>query len=342
MKKAMALILSLGMLFVITGCGSSGSSSAGKSSTSSGEKVYEIKFETVLNEASYWYQMGERISKNLEEQSGGRIKMTCYANSQLAGGNQQKGCENLIDNTTQMDVRSAMIWSVIDEKLGVFAIPFFYDSTDAILNDIQNGDGGKAYTDVFSKYGVRMEGLAEYGPRCIATNKPLTSYEDIKGMKIRVASVSLHLDSMKAFGANPMAMNWSEMYTGLQQGTVDGMEAPAQILIDNTIPDVCKYIYNCGWVMDPGVLTINQEFYDSLPADLQKILDDVCTEALSWEIEQLQAANTSALASLSKDYGCTVTDIQQTDLNKFKSAMESVVSAYEKTVGADYLNKFRT
>ncbi|MGI5963943.1 MAG: TRAP transporter substrate-binding protein [Lawsonibacter sp.] len=346
MKKALAFLLALAMTTgLLTGCGSdTKSNSSGGSATGSqgdGSEVYKIKYECVLNEASYWYQMGVKMAEMLEERTDGRIIMECYANAQLAGGNQQKGLENVINNVVQVDCRSSMLWQVMDDKLGVWAIPFFYDSTDVILNDLEFSEAGEAYAETLEGLGLKLMGLVEYGPRPIATNKPLTCFEDIKDMKIRVASVPLHLDGLAAVGANPMAMNWSEMYTGLQQGTVDGMEAPYQVMIDNTVYDVCKYYYDCSWVMDPGVVTVNAEFYNSLPEDLRTIFDEVFDECRAWEIEEFQKANETAKERLVSEFGCTINPMSDADLQKFEEAMQPVHKAYEESVGADYLDLFR-
>ena len=348
MKKALALVLSACVaLSLLAGCGGPSGNTPGGTGGSQGntpggnDQVFNIKFECVLNEASYWYQLGVKMSEMLEERTNGRIKMECYANAQLAGGNQQKGLENVINNVVQVDCRSSMLWQVMDDKLGIWAIPFFYESTDVILNDLEFGEGGQAYAAAMDNLGLKLMGLVEYGPRPIATNKPLTSYDDIQGMKIRVASVPLHLDGLTAIGANPMAMNWSEMYTGLQQGTVDGMEAPYQVMIDNTVYDVCKYYYDCDWVMDPGVVTVNAGFYNSLPDDLRQIFDEVFEECRAWEIQEFQAANASAKERLEKEFGCAINPMTDADREKFITAMRPVFDAYEAAVGSEYLNLFR-
>lgn len=346
MKKVLALILSLAlMLPVLTACGSSnsGTSTSGTNGgTGEEQDVYNFKFECVLNEASYWYQMGVKMAEMLDERSDGRLKMEVYANAQLAGGNQQKGLENVINNVVQVDCRSSMLWQVMDDKLGIWAIPFFYDSSEQIIDELQYAEGGQAYAAEFENLGLKMIGLVEYGPRPIATNKPLTSFDDIQGMRIRVASVPLHLDSLKAIGADPMAMNWSEMYTGLQQGTVDGMEAPYQVMIDNTVYDVCKYYYDCGWVMDPGVVTVNAEFYNSLPDDLRQIFDEVFKECQAWNIEETRAANDSAKTRLVDEFGCTINPMADEDKAKFEEAVQPVIDAYEASVGKEYLDLFRS
>ena len=344
MKKALALLLTVAMLMsMLTACGGSkpAAAPAAPAADASADKVYNFKFECVLNEASMWYQTGQKMAQLLDERSNGRLKMECYANAQLAGGNQQKGLENVINNVVQVDLRSAMLWQVMDDKLGIWAVPFFHKSAEHVIDELQYGPGGEAYGKALGELGLKFAGLVEYGPRPIATNKPLTSFDDIQGMKIRVASCALHLDGLKACGANPMAINWSEMYTGLQQGTVDGMEAPYQVLIDNTIYDVCDYIYDCSWVMDPGVVTINQDFYNSLPEDLQKILMDTFKECQAWNIEETRKDNEEAKKRIVEEFGCTIAEFKAEDKAKFEAAMKPVIEAYEASVGSDYLNLFR-
>ncbi|CDZ75683.1 PBP2_TRAP_DctP10 [Peptoniphilus sp. ING2-D1G] len=342
-NKLFLIVLMLTFVAITTtGCGKNTETTSSSPKTADdGKEVYNIKYECVLNEASYWYKMGEMMAEKLNEKSDGRINMEVYANAQLAGGNQQKGLENVINNVVQVDCRSSMLWQVMDDKLGVWAMPFFYDSTDQILRDLNGSEGYKAYEEVLNSKGLHLAGLVEYGPRPIASNTPIKSYEDMSGKKIRVASVELHLNGLKAFGSNPMAMNWSEMYTGLQQGTVDGMEAPYQVMIENTVYEVCKNFYDCNWVMDPGVVTVNADFYNSLPDDLQQVFDEVFQECREWEIEQYQTANKEAKERLVNEFGCTINPMSDEDLAKFEKAMESVIADYEKKVGKEYLELFR-
>jgi C4-dicarboxylate transporter DctM subunit len=304
------------------------------------EKVYKIKFSTVLNERSTWYQLGLRLAENMEKETNGRITVTCFANEQLSGGNQQKGCEMLMNGSTEIDVRSSMIWSVVDNRLGVWAIPFFYKSLDD-ADGIIAGEGGKAYAKVMEEKGIKLIAFGEDGMRQIVTNKPLKSLNDIKGMKIRVGSIPLYIDGLKALGANPLAMNWSEMYTGLQTGTVDGMESPTQVLIDNTVYEVCKYIYYCDWNYDPAVLTVNLKFYQSLPDDLREIFERVCKEAVQWQKDYLRQLNVEAIPRLEKEFGCIFEYATPEERQKFIEAVQPVVDAYEKLVGKEYVNLFR-
>ncbi len=348
MKRLIATMLAAVMaMSMMTGCGGGSSAAApaaapaASAESSSAQEVITIKTDTVLNEASGWYRMSVKWGELLKERSGGHMVMENYANTQLSGGNQQKGMENVINNVCQVYCNSSMLWQIFNDKLGIWAIPYFYESTDVILKDLQYGEAGKAYGQALDEIGVHFQGLAEYGPRGIATNKPLTCIDDIKDMKIRVASCALHLDGLKAIGANPMAINWSEMYTGLQQGTVDGMEAPSRVCVGNAIQDVCPYFFDCGWVMDPGVVTVNKGFYEGLSEEDRKLFDETFAEALQWEIETVQAENEEALKDLSEKYNVTVTKQTEEDRAKFVEAMQPVYDAFEESVGKEYLDLFR-
>ena len=154
MKIALALLLTVAMLMsMLTACGGSkpaASAAPAGNTAAAADKVYNFKFECVLNEASMWYQTGVKMAELLDERSNGRLKMECYANAQLAGGNQQKGLENVINNVVQVDLRSAMLWQVMDDKLGIWAVPFFHKSAEYVIDELQYGPGGEAYGKVLS------------------------------------------------------------------------------------------------------------------------------------------------------------------------------------------------
>lgn len=112
-------------------------------------------------------------------------------------------------------------------------------------------------------------------------------------------------------------------------------------MIENTIYDVCKNYYDANWVMDPGVVTVNAKFYNSLPDDLRKIFDEAFEDSRKWEIAEYQKLNKEAKDKIVSQYGCVINPMSDADLQKFKEAMKPVVAAYEQKVGKDYLDLFR-
>ncbi len=353
-KRLFALFLVAVMVIVtMTGCSSkpadlsqsdstnNSNSSSGSASSGDGYGEYNLKLSTVLSETSSWYALGKKIADDMDAATNGKVKITVYPNEQLSGGNQTKGLELIMNGSTDMDLRSAMLWAVVDDRLGAISLPFFYDNLEDVDKQLA-GPGGEAYKTAMSDSGIHWLGFAEGGWRQLySSTKAVTKLEDMKGMKFRLASVPMNMATFKALGSNPVVMNWSEMFTGLQQGTVDGLECPLTAALESSVNEVCKSITMWDYSYDCGLLSMNQKLWDSFPEELQDIFTEVVSKNVAAQVQSERKHNDEAMLEFRDKYGVAINYLTDEEKAKFKEAASSVVSDYEKEVGKEYVDLFR-
>ena len=302
---------------------------------------YKLKFSTVLSENSSWYKLGKSISARMAEETGGKVTINVFPNEQLSGGNQPKGLELLMSGSTEMDLRSGMLWATVDKRMGAISLPFFYKNFEQIDASF-NGEGGKELKAVMEKHGIKLFGFAEGGWRQMFTSKKaVTALDQIKGMKFRLAPVPMNMDTFKALGANPLIMNWSEMFTGLQQGTVDGMECPISAAYESSVHEVCKNSTLWEYSYDCGLLSMNLKLWNSFPPKLQEIFTRVVEEEIAKQIKSERAYNKELEATMSEKFGVTFHKLSDSEREKFAAAAKVVVDNFEKEFGKEFVDKFR-
>ena len=153
-----------------------------------------------------------------------------------------------------------------------------------------------------------MAGLHN-GLRHITNNKKeIKTPEDLKGMKIRIPNGEVPMETFKAFGADPVAMNWSEVFTALQQGTIDGQENAYFNFDSNSLSDVQKYITECGWSYDLFAFMANQTAWDKFSEPTQKLLMEKAAEAAQYGREYQESLELEQKQKFI-DAGVTITEL---------------------------------
>ncbi|MCI8513410.1 MAG: DctP family TRAP transporter solute-binding subunit [Lachnospiraceae bacterium] len=169
----------------------------------------------------------------------------------------------------------------------VFDAPYLFLNRDHALKAMESEEG-TAIREGIKDAGTGLIGLAwwENGFRNITNNKVAVRLpEDIKGMKIRTMENDVHLAAFKAFGANPTPMAFSELYTAMQQGTVDGQENPLAIIVGNKFYEVQKYISRTEHIYVPFCVVMNEDKFNSLTAEQQEAVLKAMEEATEFQLQ---------------------------------------------------------
>ena len=161
----------------------------------------------------------------------------------------------------------------------------------------------------------------------------------MQGLKIRVAGSSVLMDAYGAWGADYTTANWSEVYTGLQTGTYDGQEDPVPTMDSSQIQEVQKYVTYWTGSYDCLFFTMNKALYDSLDADLQKIVDENGQKAAEYQREINRAADEETLARWQSDNGVTVTYLTDEEAAAFKELSDPVYTKYAEQLVKNGMSK---
>ena len=186
---------------------------------------------------------------------------------------------------TGASIHSTIIYSVIEPKLAVVSMPWILPN-NAAVDKAMKGAPGEEIKKLIRAKGIEPLAFGENGFRHWTNSKrPLTSPEDMKGLKMRVPGMKMYISLFKAMGADPTAMSFSEVFTSLQQGTIDGQENPISVIYTSKLQEVQKYLTICNYSYDPLVLGINKKLWDSLDKDTQAIMKSAAEEAMALNIK---------------------------------------------------------
>ena len=279
-------------------------------------------FTCSTTETSTWAQAGRKFGELMDQATGGKVKVEVYAADQLTGGNQSEGIQALMNgDPVQISMHSNLIYSAFDPRFNVVSLPYLFDSVedaDAKLD----GEAGQKMDEILSSYGLHCMGMAENGFRQLTNSvRPVHSVEDMKNLKLRVAGSNLLMKCYELWGADATNMNWSETYTALQQGTVDGQENPIASISSSAFDEVQKYMVLDGHTYAPESMIMNLDFYNKLTDEDRAWIDEAAEYAKDTQRQEVTDMEEEMLASIEAN-GVKV--CKDPDLQSFQDATASL------------------
>ncbi|MDP1704532.1 MAG: DctP family TRAP transporter solute-binding subunit, partial [Sulfurimicrobium sp.] len=240
-----------------------------------------IKFSHVVAPDTPKGRAADKFKQLAEERTKGRVKVEVYPNSQLYKDREEM--EALQLGAVQMLAPSLSKFRPMGApEFELFDLPYIFPNYETV-HRVMDGEVGKR---MFAKLETKgLQGLAfwDNGFKQMSANKPLRTIADFKGLKMRIQSSKVLDAQMKALGANPQVMAFSEVYTALQQGVVDGTENPPDNLYTQKMHEVQKHLT----VSDHGFLgyavIVNKKFWEGIPSDIRATLEQAMQEASTFE-----------------------------------------------------------
>ena len=294
-----------------------------------------IRLSHITAKDSPWDKGANRFAELVAKNTNGRIEVKVFPQSQLANGNQKAELEMLQSGVIDMTWDSPIILALfLDKRFDVFNLPWLYASMD-VANKVADGPMGDLAMKWLEEKGITGLGIGVNGYRELTNSKrPITSPDDMKGIKFRVAGTKLYLETFKLLGANAVTMNFGEVFTSLQQGVIDGQENPTAIIDSSKLYEVQKYLTMWHYSFDPLVLCINKKLFDSLsPAD-RKAIRAAAKDAVAYE-RAVSAEEEKALPEVLQKKGMQVNTLTPAQIAVFKVRVQPVYAMVEGTVGAN-------
>lgn len=308
MKKFIALLLSVLMIVsVFAGCAAPAETPAAAPAPAEGAAEapaelpsYTIKFAHVAADGSATAVAAENFKAKIEEKSGGRIKVDVYGNSTL--GAERELVEMVQAGSLEMaDFGPCSLGNVIWPELNVLESPFLFHSTEEALRAMESEYADQLVKDIYDNTNCYIIGWNYRGARHLFTSEPCYTPDDIKGMKIRVPTVDVYVDTFNALGCNVTPIAYNELYSSLQTGVVEGFEGAYDMTYAMGFQEVTKYCNPIGWINYFGPIVIAKDFYESLSAEDQALFEEV--------MDEVSAENTQFFQDSEADY-----------IEKFKAA----------------------
>ena len=269
----------------------------------------------------------ERFKEIVEEKSNGRIKVEVYLDGAF-GGNRE-AIEGVQLGTLEMSAPSNAPLTAWVPSLNLFELPFLFKDEDHMYAVLES-ELAMGFDKDLAEKGFHLMGYFVFGLRHImTTEKAINSIEDLKGLKIRLMENPAHLDAFEAFGASPLPLAYAELYTSLETGAIDGAEAANSNYWGKKFYEVAPNWAMVGWMRLVGPIIMSEIFYNKLPSDLQKIVDDAGAE-IAQLMRELYVKSDDETLVLLKEWGIKITT---PDRAPFVEASQVVYDKWADKVG---------
>ncbi len=329
MKKTLSLMLALLMVFTLCACGTSDQSASDSEYDSITLTMAVNGTDTQIDTkvANYFKQL-------VEEESNGSVKIEVYPNDQLAAGNATKGIEMIADGSTDLAAYATSVLSVLDERLSIGTVPWTFSSyTEA--REIIDESGLAYYDSILQQQGITAIGSFHNGFRQLTNNKhAVTTPEDLKGLKIRVPGSEVYMSFFRAFGADPVGLNWSETFTSLQQGAIDGQENGVSITSTSGVTEVQKYMTIWNYTYENDLFIANSDTWNSLSEATRTMLTEKAVEACNWGRDQVEAEHEELIAEF-REQGMQVDVLTEEQLEPFQAVVADLRQSFFEKYGEE-------
>lgn len=335
--KMVKKLIVLGILFVsifsMVGCSSLNTAQRREKSARTGEDVTlyaacDSGADTVT--AKFMRDFAKRV----EEKSGGKIKVETYSDSQVGGDSEifeacQGGNIGFVFQATSPQV------SFIPEA-AILDAPMAFDNID-IAREVLDGKLFDELKKCYKKKDVELLGIADQGFRETTSNKKIEKIGDFKGLKIRTMENPYHIKFWKSIGANPTPMSYSEVYIGLQQGTIDAQENPLEAIIVPRFYEQQDYLINTNHFIHPVTCIASSKVMNSLTESEIKIIYESAKESKKWARKTTDEQLDDRL-NVVKESGTKIINLDDKTIADMKNASESVWDDIENDIGSNFID----
>lgn len=295
-----------------------------------------MRINTVLPQNSQYGVAIDTFAREVERRTDGRYKIqTFYAGSL---GAERESVEAVQLGAQELTFSSTGPIPNFVPEVRILDVPFLFRDY-AHARSVLDGQIGNGLLQKFESKGIKALAWGENGFRHMTTSKrAINGPDDLKGLKIRTMENPVHIQAYKAFGLNPTPMAFSELFTALQQGTVDGQENPLSVITASKFDQVQKHLTLTGHVYSPAVFLMNKSLFDKLSdADKQAFLS-AAKEAVKANRARVDADEKSSVVDL-RAKGMQV--VAEIDKSKFQNALGATYAIFEQQLGKENLDNIR-
>ena len=289
-----------------------------------------IKFPSASNKGHPQVIGVEKFAEIVAQKSGGKLSVKPFPGGTL--GPDLQTVSAMQGGTMEMTVMNASLLAGNVKEMAVFDFPFLFNNTRE-ADAVADGPVGRKLLDKLEERGLVGLAYWDLGFRQVHTaKKPIAKADDFNGVKIRVIPTPLYVDFMKAMGAAAVPMPFTETYTALEQGAIDGMTNPLLNILDGKYNEVSKHLTLTNHMYTPQAVIVSKKFWDKLSPVEQKILRDAAQETAVIQRKIARDEAAKVLAELKKA-GMNVIELPPAELAKLKERAKPVTEKYTKELG---------
>ncbi|UGA56665.1 TRAP transporter substrate-binding protein [Vibrio sp. VB16] len=285
-------------------------------------------------ESHFEFVAMKKFEKHIEDNT--EIDVEVYPSNQL--GSDLEALEQVKFNATQMNLPSPAVLGNIVKDFNILTLPFIFPDEN-IANQIVDGEWGKELLSKLDNAGYVGLGFGNFGFRHVSNNvRPIEKVADMKGLKLRTMQNKAHLDAFRALGANPTPMAFSELFSSLQQGVVDGQENPYTNIYSQRLYEVQKYVSNTGHVYSWVVFVVGKKFYDGLTTKEQKTMQEAARIAIEHMRISVKSQDEKSLQNMI-DAGLIYTPLSVEVKSEMHEKVAPIVEKYAAKINPELYKK---
>ncbi|SPZ16821.1 C4-dicarboxylate binding protein, periplasmic protein [Pseudomonas luteola] len=308
------------------------------STTSHAEDINRHNFKIAFVQAkNHPHGLGaQKFADLVKEKSDGKMKVMVFASGTLGGDTQV--ISSLQGGTVDMTLVTPGLLTGIEKGFGLYGMPFLFQNSkevDAVLD----GPVGKKLLDSLPPHGLIGLGYWDHGFRHVSNSKrPITKLEDLQGLKIRVQQIPTAIGTFQTLGANPVPMSFTELYTAMETGTVDGQENPLAAVETSKFYEVQKYESLTGHFYDPLVAIFSKKTWDKLNDSERKIVRDSATEAQAYERKVSREMDITARKALA-DAGMQINELAPAEIQRMRDHLKPATEKFTQDYGPELVGE---
>lgn len=325
-------VLAASALF-LGACGSSGGTSEGSEGSSEGtvEKV-EWKLGHLADENHIWHKTAEEFARLVEEKTDGSIEINIYPSNSLGG---ETDTINAISAGTADMVISGETLQNWAPKAALMATPYAFRDLEHVQAVVEGEIGKEIEDEINEKAGLTPLYYHTRAPRNLTSSEKIEKPEDLNGFKLRVPNVPLFLSAWEAAGAKPQVMDFNEVFTGIQQGVIDGQENPVDLIQSGALYEVQDYVNRTEHVYSWIYVLVGNKQWEAISDDQRAAVEEAAAEAQVFGSE-LYDEEINKIESALEEEGMEFVDVDQ---DAFREAMLPAIQEFLSEEQLDLYNR---
>lgn len=280
----------------------------------------------------------EHFAEQASELSDGAVEVEIFTDGTLFGGDQNAAVNLLGNGTLDATIISTSVYASFEPRMNAISLPFLFEDMDQFSSYLE-GEPGQTLLASLETQGISGLSLLTRTPRVITNSKlPIETAADLEGLKLRVPQNELWVKFFGKLGANPTPMDFKEVYTALQLGTIDGQENPLEVPVANKFFEVQDYLSLTNHISDAWVLGFNQGKFDGYSPEVQDVLRAAAADTVDWKREADDAQIDQNLTDL-KEQGVQVNELTDEARKEFEQVAQDLYPSFESLVGAEFMQE---
>lgn len=278
----------------------------------------------------------QHFKEQVEEATDGQIQVEIYPDGVLFGGDQNAAVNMLQDGSLDALILSTSVYASFEPRMNAISLPYLFSDYDEFTSYLE-GEPGQILLESLDHLNTEGLALMIRTFRHITNSKrPIETPADLQGLKLRVPNNKLWVEFFGPLGANPTPMSFTEVYTALQLGTIDGQENPVEVPLANSFYEVQDYLSLTGHIADAYILGINQDLWSRFDLETQEILREAAQEASRFKTEYDLGEADRMIAEL-QEHGMQVNELTPEQIAAFQEEALKLYPSFESLVGADFM-----